>query len=450
MRRVGSILLLLLSSAAVEAAHLDVYPDGSGPYPDLRYALAAAQSGDSIRLADGIYTGAGNRNLELGGVLTILSMNGDPENCILDLEADGRGFLIRSVLGTGIRIQGIAFRAGDPRLLPEQLLQGFGGGLAIWGLSAGGSVIIERCIFEEATAEAGGGAFLYEAAATFSGCVFRHNLATDGAGVYAGYCTAGDGVQFAGCLFHGNGYPYSSVGGYGGGIYYSHSRGAVELCTLTENSAWLGAGLLVSTASDVRAEGVLIAFSAEGQGLALYSSGEVAIVRCDFFGNAGGDWTGAIAGFLGVDCNMREDPIFCGQAEADFTVRDDSPCLAENNGCGQIGAFLQGCTAPGGVDAGPGLGSGSLQLASPFPMPCHGLATVAFTLPDAGHVRLRLVDAQGRVRATLVDGFAAAGAHRIGIGDAAGARDHGLASGVYQIRLEFAGETLSRSLVVLR
>jgi len=449
MRRLWSTLLLLLSSAAVEAAVLDVYPDGSGPYPDLDHALMAAQSGDSLRLADGIFTGSGNRNLVLGGALTILSMSGDPENCILDLEGDGRGFFIYSAPGTAIRIQGITLRGGDPRLLPQEFLTGYGGGLAVKGLAPGGRVVIDRCIFEGNTADAGGGAFLYQAEAAFVACVFRGNHATDGAGGYAGYCSAGDGVQFSTCLFHGNDYPYPSVGGYGAGVYFSHSRGGVELCTMAENRAWFGGGLLVSTASVVRVEGVLIAFSAEGQALAL-NAGTVAIVRCDFFGNDDGDWTGPIAGYLGVDCNVREDPIFCGQADADFTVRGDSPCLPENNGCGLIGAFLQGCAAPCGSDAWSGLASGSLELAPPLPMPCHGPAMVTFALPGAGRVRLRLIDLQGRVRATLVDGLAAAGVHRVAIGDAVGARGHELAAGVYLIRLEFAGETRSRRLVVLR
>ncbi len=449
MRRICSTVLLLFSSAAVQAAILDVYPDGTGPYPDLQSALYAAQSGDSIRLADGIYTGPGNRNLVLGGVLTILSVGGDPENCILDLEEDGRGFYIYSPAGTAIRIEGIMLRGGDPHLLPEQWLPGYGGGIAIRGPNPSGYVIVDRCIFEENTAEAGGGAFLYQTQATFISCIFRRNHATDGSGVYVGYCTAGDGVQFTGCLFHGNDYPYPSVGGYGGGVYFSHSRGAVELSTMAENYAWIGAGLLVSTASVVHVEGVLIAFSAEGQALAL-NSGQATIVRCDFFGNEGGDWTGPIAGFLGVDCNVREDPIFCDQTNADFTVRDDSPCLLENNGCGQIGAFLQGCASPSDTDSRPNLASGSLELAPPFPIPCRGMAAVTFALPEAGHVRLWLVDLQGRLRATLVDDFASAGPHRCEIGGASGARDDDLPSGVYLIRLEFAGQTHSQRLVVLR
>lgn len=42
MRRFASLLLPLLSSLVVEAAVLDVYPDGSGPYPNLMSAAAAA------------------------------------------------------------------------------------------------------------------------------------------------------------------------------------------------------------------------------------------------------------------------------------------------------------------------------------------------------------------------------------------------------------------------
>ncbi len=454
MRRAISALSMIVLSVAWSAipavgATLDIYPDGSGPYPTLQHALYAAQPGDTLRLADGVFTGAGNRDLEMGGIeLTIRSASADPDLCIIDLEGDGRAFLIQSVPGTDVRIEAITLRGGNPNALPPELLGGYGGGLAVRGLAGGGSVRVERCVFEDGRAEAGGGAFVYQAPAAFLACTFRRNVATDGAGAYCGYCTTGGGVRFEGCLFHGNDYPYPSVGGYGAGIYYSHSLGLVQSCTLAYNRAWLGAGLLVSTASTVDVVGALIAFSPEGQGLAV-NAGTVTVSHCDIHGNQGGDWVGAIAGYLGLDCNFTADPFFCDAPADDFTLRGDSPCLPENSGgCGLIGALAQGCPAPfSDVGAAP------LALADPewvrvLPSPGRASATIAYQVARAGQVRLQLYTAEGRCVATLVDGYHTVGEYRLTNWRCAEDRGQPLAAGWYSLRYETASGQVSRPIVL--
>ena len=61
--------------------------------------LDAARNGDTIELADGVYTGPGNRDVDLlGKPLVIRSASDDATACIIDCEAgaDGshRGFLV--------------------------------------------------------------------------------------------------------------------------------------------------------------------------------------------------------------------------------------------------------------------------------------------------------------------------------------------------------------------
>lgn len=43
--------------------------------------------------------------------------------------------------------------------------------------------------------------------------------------------------------------------------------------------------------------------------------------------------------------NVVADPMFCGAEEWDFRVRDDSPCVNDSLGCGQIGLFGVGCSS---------------------------------------------------------------------------------------------------------
>lgn len=91
--------------------------------------------------------------------------------------------------------------------------------------------------------------------------------------------------------------------------------------------------------------------------------------------------------------------------------------------------FADGVTA---VD--PGSVPTQSRLSGAYPNPFNPQTTVAFDLAHAGHVRVVIHDAQGRVVATLADGDMTAGHHTVvwtGIDD----RGRKLASGVYYARL---------------
>src|SRR5262245_10820783 len=79
-------LVSLLLSAAASAATLHVPAD----YATLRAALAAATDGDEIVVADGIYQGAHNRNLDFGGKRLTLRSAGGPANCVIDCHGRAR------------------------------------------------------------------------------------------------------------------------------------------------------------------------------------------------------------------------------------------------------------------------------------------------------------------------------------------------------------------------
>ena len=77
------------------------------------------------------------------------------------------------------------------------------------------------------------------------------------------------------------------------------------------------------------------------------------------------------------------------------------------------------------------------------PNPSSGSARVAFALPEAGSIRLTVVDVRGREVAVLADGPRAAGRHETRLGSA-------LAAGVYVVRLEAGGAVVTRQAVVVR
>lgn len=79
-----------------------------------------------------------------------------------------------------------------------------------------------------------------------------------------------------------------------------------------------------------------------------------------------------------------------------------------------------------------------------YPNPFNPTTTVAYRIPSAGHVTLRVFDLLGREVATLVNETRQQGSHE------AQWNAHGLASGVYLYRLESEGYVETKKLVLVR
>ncbi|PAP79415.1 hypothetical protein B1759_13885 [Rubrivirga sp. SAORIC476] len=86
----------------------------------------------------------------------------------------------------------------------------------------------------------------------------------------------------------------------------------------------------------------------------------------------------------------------------------------------------------------------TVTLTSIAPNPSTGSARVSFALPEAGPVRLTVIDVRGRSVATLVDGPLGAGRHEATLDSGS------LAAGVYMVRLEGGGSVVTRQAVVVR
>ncbi|MBU8870011.1 MAG: M6 family metalloprotease domain-containing protein [Gemmatimonadales bacterium] len=152
-------------------------PDGGlnvpGDYTSIQSAIVAADNGQEIVLADGVFTGAGNRDLDfLGKQLILRSGSGDPTQCILDLEGgagdEHRAFIFSTGETSTAVVEGITIRNGYST----------GNGGAI--LLDGASPTLRDIIFQNNQAVGGGGVYCDAASPILEGCTFYGNSADDG------------------------------------------------------------------------------------------------------------------------------------------------------------------------------------------------------------------------------------------------------------------------------
>lgn len=101
---VVAVLLALAAAAPAAAAEWHVAPGGSdldpgtpaSPFATIQHAIAVADTGDIVLLADGVYAGDGNRQISfLGKAIKVRSASGTRENCVVRLDGDD-GFRFQS------------------------------------------------------------------------------------------------------------------------------------------------------------------------------------------------------------------------------------------------------------------------------------------------------------------------------------------------------------------
>jgi hypothetical protein len=346
-RMILFLLFLLGNVTAGEAATLYVRPDGSGGppyYPTIQAAINASHTGDVIRLLDGVFTGAGNRDVDFGGkAVTVRSDSNDPARVTVDCQDPygdpHRGFVFDSQESSASRLQAITITNG-------------------WVDGQGGAI---SCV---------------NASPTISGCVFRLCTASEGGAIAVNVGSP----LIADCTFD-NCY----VSNLGGAIFYFHAGGTLRTSTLDGCTFYQNDGIgacLACQNSSVQVTNTIMAFSTWGE--PVYGAMSAAALSCcDVYGNASGDWVGCIAGQQGIEHNRNADPHFCLQMTSPhpFRLYDISPCAPDSNpACGLIGAWDVGCDVPvitllAGHEFQDGFGQNSPQFLDPLDV---GNADVGF------------------------------------------------------------------------
>jgi len=159
-------------------------------YQTIQEGIDAASAGDTVLLADGIYTGEGNIDLDFGGVDIVLKSENGPENCIIDCQSMG---------------QGLYFHSGETQ-----------------------QSVVEGIFIVNGYAMDGGGVLIEFASPTFKNCIIADCYAYSSGG---GFSIIGMSPQIINCTIHNN---FSATGG---GLKVSISDLVMNSCIIAANSS---------------------------------------------------------------------------------------------------------------------------------------------------------------------------------------------------------------------
>ncbi len=339
-----------------------------GDLPVIQDAIDVSLAGDTIRVADGTYTGVGNRDLDFWGKNIVLESVNGPEVTIIDCQGSQseqhRGFYIHYEEDSTCVIDGFTVTnaydepdASDPYFDKA----------AIYCRHT--SPTIQNCLIIANTC-----CGIYHRGygdttiLRITGCTISYN--TGFAGVWIDYAPAyiaASDISFNighGAFISTIHYPQTEVtnslfwGNGSAGLYITQSMDwrniYVSNCTFVDNNDGFVAYMDFPKGNPVSSRSPspdsseiynnIFAFNTD-LGIDLSAAYFDQKVFCNnSFGNPGGDFVGD--GFTPGDTfgNLSLDPLFCDTATGDFTIAGSSPCAPANNSCGILmGAFGVGC-----------------------------------------------------------------------------------------------------------
>jgi PKD repeat protein len=153
----------------------------------IQSGINAASNNWLVLVANGIYTGIGNKNLDFGGKTIYLNSVGGAANCIIDCENSGRGFYFHRGETAFAVIEGFTIRNGNAD---------YGGVYCYFS-----SPIFVNCLILGNKMRAGGGVYCTYSNPRFTNCTISGNSASDGGGVF---CSFSSNPTFRNSVIWGN------------------------------------------------------------------------------------------------------------------------------------------------------------------------------------------------------------------------------------------------------
>jgi len=216
------VILIFLYGGSAIASNLYVDDDdptcgGNSPcYSTIQTAINAASAGDTVLVADGTYTGAGNKYLDfLGKAITVQSENG-PNNCIIDIEGSGQGFVFWRGEGNNSVVSG--FTITNSETYQNEAIH-----------ISDSSPTIENCVI---TGNGSSGIYCGNANPIITNCTITGNTAQYGSGIW---CDANSSPTITDCTITGN------TAEYGSGIQCSDATITNSIISGNTTTAWGGA-----------------------------------------------------------------------------------------------------------------------------------------------------------------------------------------------------------------
>ena len=240
----GIILISSLTLVGIPYAQGDTWyvkTDGSDTnggtswedsFQTIQRGIDEAENGDEVLVAEGTYTGPGNKNITNYKEIEVRSVNG-PNSCIIDLENEGKGFYLLNIPAASV-IDGFTIMNGNPTsdldygvgieclfclttirncIIKNNSGVQWGAGIEIWG-SNSHPVIVNTIFSGNHTTVGGSAVAIYQASATFINCTFYGN--NSWGEVVSGTST----TSITNCIFWNN-----DPGTIGGNVTYSDVEG---------------------------------------------------------------------------------------------------------------------------------------------------------------------------------------------------------------------------------
>ena len=468
-------LLLTISLALGTGAHSTTFHVPTDK-PTIQDGIDACTVGDTVLVAPGIYTGAGNRNLDFGGIDLVLVSEDGAETTIIDCDGSGEN-----------PARGLDFHSGETA---DAVVDGFtitrGYASAEWpygggGIScAGGSPLLKNCkIAGNWSDNEGGGVSCHNSSPTLRSCTIVDNKAFwEGGGVR---CESSSPLLMN-CTIVAN-----TVNSVGGGIYCFGSSPTLIRCTITDNTAHqFGGGVYCTTDARTSLTNCTIAnnlAARAGGGVYCFDAASPRLTNCIVWGDTPDEvfsdpifpgypaltFCDVEGGHAGVG-NIDVEPHFRGIGDYRLQARScghpqDSRCIDAGDpriedtilDCDHgLGSILSDLGAWGGGNpvsirspSPRGMSGPTAQLSPAFPNPFNPHTTIPFELAERSQVQLLVYDITGALVRILENDTRQAGSHAA-TWDGTNQAGQAVATGVYIVRLQAGGVSETRRIVLVK
>lgn len=297
--------VMLANCSSLHAAIWRIEPSGGGDAPTIQAGIDSSAAGDTILLADGTFTGVGNREIYFLGKAVVVTSDNGPDMAMIDCEGLGIAFLFQDGEGSTSILSGITIQNSYSYLedYPEE---------NPWKVTMAAiscyeaSPTIENNRFINSQGYEGGCIYLYRGSAIIRGNLFQDSWSITGGAIQSYYSdfTATDNDFI------------NNSSGDGGAIEFWGGPVTISSNRFYDNSAqiWGGAIAIYYGTGNITDNTFENNVCMDVGGGGIYCKGSVSI-RSNVFRNNIGSFGGAIR--VDFDPASIEDNTFIGNTAAE-------------------------------------------------------------------------------------------------------------------------------------